>query len=227
MDDRVYECRLDERNLRIAQIAFAFELGQEVPSPEKAFCTFVAERDFGGAFGVNPQDQSVAQIRAELHWHNLSVRTLGRKHEIDACRARFDAEPLNRGGDSLRVIVREHPLRELVVDQPNDRQTVLRRDLGVIGGKIVHAGFFEAAVAAVHLGDEFRQPQGRDPLIVNDAAVEVGKVLESKVVDPCLGSTKRMRACSGVLVAAMHRMMFCISTDLPLPVLPAMSVCGA
>ena len=62
MDERVYECGLDEWNLSIAQIAFAFELGQEVPSPEKTFCAFVAKRDFGGTFGVNPQDQSVAQF---------------------------------------------------------------------------------------------------------------------------------------------------------------------
>ena len=34
-------------------------------------------------------------------------------------------------------------------------------------------------------------------------------------------------ACSGVFVQAIPKMMFCISTDLPLPVDPAISVCGA
>src|SRR5947199_9798337 len=34
-------------------------------------------------------------------------------------------------------------------------------------------------------------------------------------------------ACAGVLVQAIAKIMFCIRTDLPLPVDPAMSVCGA
>ena len=119
MDERVYECGLDERNLGIAQIAFAFELGQQVPPPEKTFCAFVAKRDFGGSFGVDPQDQSVAQIRAKLHGHDVRVRTLRSKHEIDARSARFDAESLNQGGNSLLIVFREHPLRKLVATDPD------------------------------------------------------------------------------------------------------------
>ncbi len=53
----------------------------------------------------------------KLHRHHVLVGTLRREDQVNAGRACFHAEPLNRCAHRPLVAVVEHPVGELVVDE--------------------------------------------------------------------------------------------------------------
>lgn len=86
---------------------------------------------------------------------------------------------------------------------------------------------FQNRIAPVHLIHKFVEPLYGLSLIVDYGALKVRKAIEGKIVNAELRSIRVILACLGVFVHAITRMMFCMSTDLPLPVDPAIRVCGA
>ena len=52
------------------------ELRRQVTLARQPFRALLAERDLGGAFPVNPEHETIAQVGAELHRHDVCVAPL-------------------------------------------------------------------------------------------------------------------------------------------------------
>ena len=86
-------------------------------------CTLLIEKTITGRLKTDfAQSLARFDLLSQLHRHHVFVRSLSRENQVDACRPRFDAKPLDSRANGVLVGVVDHPVREFVVDHKHPRQ---------------------------------------------------------------------------------------------------------
>lgn len=165
----------------------------EMALPQQTLGPFLAQSNLGRARTLDPQDEAVSEIVAELQGHHPVFRTLRREDQEDAGRTGHYAKPLHRARNHLLVIVGKHPRGELVVEEPDAGESLFRGNLGIEADEIRNAGGMEQAVSSLHL---FHGPFERCTRLVlrdDNPLVDVAERPEVEVIGSLLRIARARR----------------------------------
>ena len=112
---------IDERHLCERDFRSSLKLGRQMALAKQSLGTFFAQCDLRGPFAIHAEHKPVAEVSAELHRHNVYVGALGCEHKRYSRGAGFNAQSANYIRYRLGVFWRHHPLRELIMNGPQQR----------------------------------------------------------------------------------------------------------
>ncbi len=71
---------------------------------EKAFSAFFTQRNLGGTFSINAQDEPISQIGAKLHRHDIRIRPLSGEYKRNAGRTGLHAQSSDNVRDGIGIV---------------------------------------------------------------------------------------------------------------------------
>ena len=134
------------------------------------------------------QAKAVAHVVSQSCRNRVRVRTLRDEDEVDARRPSLHAERRDRRKhDLLILLLLGHPRAELVVDEEDARQTLVRGNLRVVCADVRNTVVDEELVTSVHLHNEVREHARRGLDLGHDRLLHVRNPVQPSEVHTLLG----------------------------------------